>query len=80
MYKICKQTQKAAKQTQHDIELLQVQARSCLYSVCSRYTNISLALCDPKVSGPVELLALDDSTACAAYGHRTPSDTDTESC
>ena len=40
-------------------ELLQVQSGSCLYSVCSRYTNICLAACDPKVSGPVELSVPD---------------------
>ena len=53
-------------------ELLPVQSGSCLYPVCSRYTNICLAECDPKVSGPVELSALDDSisplnTVCHWY-------------
>ena len=39
---------------------------------------LCLAVRDPKVSGPVELFALDDSTACAVYRHRTTSDTDTK--
>ena len=40
MYESYKQTNKAATPTQNVTEFLQVYSRSCLYSVCSRYTII----------------------------------------
>jgi len=35
-----------------NIEPLQVQAHSRLYSVCSMHTNVCLNLCDPETSRP----------------------------
>lgn len=35
-----------------DIELLQVQAHSSLYSVCSMHMNGCLSLCDPETLHP----------------------------
>ena len=74
------QTNPESCHTNTCFEFLQVQSGSCLYSVCSRYTNICslyviqrylvLQNCRLQLTG----------THCAVYRHWTPSATDTKSC